>query len=92
MMRLSPRMWRNLALLLILMSTSATVMGVIFMDRANDPFISYYGQVMRKSEFMPQRTQASYCHTLSSFSFAVNFVCFDSMEEAEAFGVAWRSQ
>jgi hypothetical protein len=60
--RLTPRMQRNLALFLIFASALATTAGVIFWDRTQDPYVNYYGTVMRKSEYVrhPQRTKESF--------------------------------
>ena len=89
--RLSPRMQRNLVLLLIFASAIATATGVIFMDRIQNPYIHYYGTVMRKSEFIAQRTHETFCYSLPTFSLPLNAACFDSRDELEQF-IATRSR
>jgi hypothetical protein len=56
----------------------------------NDPLVSYYGDVMRKSALMDQTDNAIYCQGLSSFSFDANFACFDSDQEVQAFAASRR--
>lgn len=92
MQRLSPRTRRNLALVLIFASAIATAAGVLFMDRVRDPYVNYYGTVMRKSEFVrhPQGTTETFCYSLNSFSLGIYSVCFDSEEEVQQF-IATRS-
>ena len=90
--RLTPRIRRNLVLLLIFVSAIATSAGILFIDRVYDPYVNYYGQVMRKSEFNAQRTRESFCYSLHSFSLGIYSVCFDSMEELQQFSADWNSR
>ncbi len=69
----------------IAMFSTLMLFGVFFMDRVNDPFVSYYGDVMRRSELRQHTLTATYCQGLTPFAIGPMYACFDSEQEVLEF-------
>jgi hypothetical protein len=74
----------------LLLASSVVTFAGFFIDRVNDPLVTYYGEIMRRSTLFEQTSYSLYCQQLSSFSFNANFACFDSQQELDAFAVSRR--
>lgn len=74
--------------ILALLISSLVTFGGFFLDRVNNPLVTYYGEVMQRSTLFEQADHILYCQQLSSFSLDANFACFDSQQELDAFAAS----
>jgi hypothetical protein len=72
-------------MLAIMMIFGFFTVGKFVLQRINDPIVLYYGDLMRYSQLDAQSTQPTHCATLRSSNSNAEWICFDTMQEVDAF-------
>lgn len=72
-------------LVVVITISSFVVVGKLVLDRMNDPIVSYYGELMRKSQLEVQTNGSFHCMTLNSSTSDAEWICFDTMQELDAY-------